>query len=388
MQEGGIHKEVAIHIELNLICLIILFAVAIQSHQNVNQQMKRVLFRNVVYGIMCSLSLDIIWLLIDGRIFPGCYALNAVVNAAFLGAGVCLGSMWYLYVLDTLHYRMTKRLIAIVMAPGILFLVLNFLSIWTGWIFYINEQNRYIRGPLFWFQSIGAIAMLLVSLVHIIYCQIVGRKGVSKDSSRKLLGFYIIPVLGTIMALPYSGMPGTWTCAAVSVVLIYMNDMDQIILTDDLTGLNNRKNLGVIFEDYSKQHSAQKPLYLYMMDLDDFKQINDQLGHSVGDQALVEAAHVIRRQTAGIQAVVMRYGGDEFLVMGFFADDAGAQRYKEQMQKAFQNWNETHHEPYVLHASVGYSRYQPGQKLEEFINSADEMLYNDKRKQKDKRKAA
>ena len=388
MQEGGIHKEVAIHIELNLICLIILFAVAIQSHQNVNQQMKRVLFRNVVYGIMCSLSLDIIWLLIDGRIFPGCYALNAVVNAAFLGAGVCLGSMWYLYVLDTLHYRMTKRLIAIVMAPGILFLVLNFLSIWTGWIFYINEQNRYIRGPLFWFQSIGAIAMLLVSLVHIIYCQIVGRKGVSKDSSRKLLGFYIIPVLGTIMALPYSGMPGTWTCAAVSVVLIYMNDMDQIILTDDLTGLNNRKNLRVIFEDYSKQHSAQKPLYLYMMDLDDFKQINDQLGHSVGDQALVEAAHVIRRQTAGIQAVVMRYGGDEFLVMGFFANDAGAQRYKEQMQKAFQNWNETHHEPYVLHASVGYSRYQPGQKLEEFINSADEMLYNDKRKQKDKRKAA
>lgn len=380
--------EVAIHIELNLICLIILFAVAIQSHQNVNQQMKRVLFRNVVYGIMCSLSLDIIWLLIDGRIFPGCYALNAVVNAAFLGAGVCLGSMWYLYVLDTLHYRMTKRLIAIVMAPGILFLVLNFLSIWTGWIFYINEQNRYIRGPLFWFQSIGAIAMLLVSLVHIIYCQIVGRKGVSKDSSRKLLGFYIIPVLGTIMALPYSGMPGTWTCAAVSVVLIYMNDMDQIILTDDLTGLNNRKNLRVIFEDYSKQHSAQKPLYLYMMDLDDFKQINDQLGHSVGDQALVEAAHVIRRQTAGIQAVVMRYGGDEFLVMGFFANDAGAQRYKEQMQKAFQNWNETHHEPYVLHASVGYSRYQPGQKLEEFINSADEMLYNDKRKQKDKRKAA
>jgi len=380
--------EVAIHIELNLICLIILFAVAIQSHQNVNQQMKRVLFRNVVYGIMCSLSLDIIWLLIDGRIFPGCYALNAVVNAAFLGAGVCLGSMWYLYVLDTLHYRMTKRLIAIVMAPGILFLVLNFLSIWTGWIFYINEQNRYIRGPLFWFQSIGAIAMLLVSLVHIIYCQIVGRKGVSKDSSRKLLGFYIIPVLGTIMALPYSGMPGTWTCAAVSVVLIYMNDMDQIILTDDLTGLNNRKNLRVIFEDYSKQHSAQKPLYLYMMDLDDFKQINDQLGHSVGDQALVEAAHVIRRQTAGIQAVVMRYGGDEFLVMGFFADDAGAQRYKEQMQKAFQNWNETHHEPYVLHASVGYSRYQPGQKLEEFINSADEMLYNDKRKHKDKRKAA
>ena len=380
--------EVAIHIELNLICLIILFAVALQSRQNVNQQMKRVLFRNVVYGIMCSLSLDIIWLLIDGRIFPGCYALNAVVNAAFLGAGVCLGSMWYLYVLDTLHYRMTKRLIAIVMAPGILFLVLNFLSIWTGWIFYINEQNRYIRGPLFWFQSIGAIAMLLVSLVHIIYCQIVGRKGVSKDSSRKLLGFYIIPVLGTIMALPYSGMPGTWTCAAVSVVLIYMNDMDQIILTDDLTGLNNRKNLRVIFEDYSKQHSAQKPLYLYMMDLDDFKQINDQLGHSVGDQALVEAAHVIRRQTAGIQAVVMRYGGDEFLVMGFFADDAGAQRYKEQMQKAFQNWNETHHEPYVLHASVGYSRYQPGQKLEEFINSADEMLYNDKRKYKDKRKAA
>lgn len=376
--------EVAIHAELNIICLIILIAVAMQSHQNVNQQMKRVLFRNVVYGIICSLVLDTIWILIDGRIFPGCYALNAVVNAAFLGAGVCLGSMWYLYVLDTLHYRLTKRVTAMVMAPGILFLALNFISIWTGWIFYINEQNQYMRGPLFWFQSIGAILMLMLSLVHILYCRIKGRKGVSKLSIRKLLGFYIIPVLGTILALPYSGMPGTWTCAAVSVVLIYMEDMDQTVITDDLTGLNNRKNLSTIFEDYTKQHSDQKPLYLFMMDLDDFKQINDELGHSVGDQALVEAAHLIRRETGGIQAVVMRYGGDEFLVMGFFADDAHAQAYKEQIQKAFRTWNETHHEPYVLHISVGYSRYQPGQTLEAFISSADELLYNDKRKHKGK----
>ena len=372
----------AIHIELNVICLIILLAIALQSEQNVNQQMKRILFRNVVYGIILILLLDTLWMCIDGKLFPGCYALNALVNALYLGLGVVMGCLWYLYVLEELNYRLTRKRMAAVLLPGAVFMVLNLLSIWTGWFFTINEQNVYMRGPLFFLQDIGAIGMLLISLVHIIGCVITGRKGVSRTSMRKLLSFYIIPVIGTLLAMPYTGMPGTWSCAAVSIVLIYLDNQERTILTDDLTGLNNRKNLEPVFEEYSKQHSEQKQLYLYMMDLDDFKQINDRYGHSIGDQALVQAAGIIRRETGGIQAVVMRYGGDEFLVMGFFPDDAQAFAYKEKVQKAFQAWNEVQKKPYILRVSIGYSRYESGQTLHQFISSADEMLYRDKRNRK------
>ena len=98
-----------IHIELDALCLLILCVIVWQSVRNVNQQMRIIRFRNVVYGIMTTLTLDIIWLLVDGAQFPGCIAVNSAVNAVFLGAGVLLGCMWYLYVLDTLGYHVPKN---------------------------------------------------------------------------------------------------------------------------------------------------------------------------------------------------------------------------------------------------------------------------------------
>ena len=372
----------AIHIELNLICLMILVKIAWQSQTNVNQQMKRVLFRNVIYGLIITISLDTIWMLIDGHLFPGAIMLNKIVNALFLGAGVLMGCVWYLYVLDTLKYRMTRRLQFIVLLPGIIFMLLNILSIWTGWMFTVNEQNVYMRGSWFIVHAIGSVMMLIVSLIHIVILMIVGRPGVPMRVLKRLLGFYIIPVAGTLLTLPYTGMPGTWTCASVSVMLMYIEDQDRAILTDDLTGLNNRKNLSMIFDEYVKQRGPEKQLYLYMLDLDDFKLINDKLGHSTGDQALVEAAHLIRSEVRGVQAVVMRYGGDEFLIMGFFPNDKPALDFKNRIKQAFEDWNRTHDTPYELHTSVGFNAYNDGQSLEEFVSSADEMLYADKRRHK------
>ncbi len=377
----------AIHIELNIICLIILGTIARLSHLNVNQQMKRVLFRDVVYGLVVTLILDTLWMLIDGHVFPGGIILNKIINALFLGAGVMMGCIWYLYVLETLKYNMTRRLTAIVLFPGIVFLLLNIASIWTGWIFTVNEQNVYVRGDLFWLQTIGSLGILFVSLVHILVCLTIGRKGVSRKTLERLGSFYIIPVVGTLAALPFTGMPGTWTCASLSVVLMYMEEQDRAILTDGLTGLNNRKNLDQIFDDYVRQNSDEKRLYLYMIDLDDFKKINDTFGHSVGDKALVEAAKLIRKAASGIQAVVMRYGGDEFLIMGFFPNDKTAMQFKNKIRDAFTAWNEENDAEYVLAASIGYNPYVPPQTLEEFVDSADENLYRDKNKHKQKRKA-
>ena len=373
---------VVIHIEINLMCLFILFLIAHQSRRNINQQMKNVLFRNVVYGLIFVLLLDTLWISIDGRVFPGAVQLNLILNGLFLGFGVLMGCMWYLYVLDTLDYELTKLLTVAVLAPGFVFLTLNIISIWTGWIFYVDANNVYVRGPLFWLQSIAAVTALLISLVHILIALLFEKNAARQKKELALLRFYIIPVIGTLATLPYSGMPGTWTCATISVVMMYIEDQDLAIVTDGLTGLNNRKNLDALFEDYSRQESDRKHLYLFMIDLDDFKEINDTMGHSAGDHVLVEAAGLIRRSAAGIQAVVMRYGGDEFLIMGFFPDDEAAAQYKARIQEAFNTWNREHDLPYRLDASIGYEVYHKGESLKEFIQEADRMLYTDKREHK------
>jgi len=363
----------AIHIEIDALCLLILCVIVWQSVRNVNQQMRKIRFRNTVYGVMLALFLDIIWMLVDGRMFPGAIAINYAVNALFLGLGVLLGCIWYLYVLDTLGYRITGKLTWVFLLPGILFIILNLISIWTGSIFYITEENVYVRGPLFWLQEIAAIAALLVSFFHILYCAIRKKKGVSRQKIRKLLGFYVIPVIGTLVSMPYTGMPGAWTCGSVSIILIYMNELDREVLRDSLTGLNNRKALDNTFADFSKLSSPENKLYLFMMDLDGFKGINDRYGHPAGDQALTVTAKLLLRSVNDIRSIAVRYGGDEFLIMGFPSNDP--EQYRQHVKTLFDEYNASSDLPYRLDISIGFAEYETGQTLESLISAADTDLY-------------
>ena len=367
----------AIHIELDALCLLILCVVVWQSVRNVNQQMKIIRFRNVVYGIMATLALDIIWMLVDGAQFPGCIAVNYIVNALFLGAGVLLGCMWYLYVLDALGYHVPPRYAWIVLLPGLIFMALNIMSIWTGWIFYITPENIYVRGPLFWLQEIGAVGMLLVSFFHILYCSFRKKQKAAKAEIRKLLGFYIIPVIGTLVSMPFTGMPGTWTCASVSIILIYMNAMDREVMRDSLTGLNNRKAMDSAFSEYEKIATSDNKLFLFMMDLDGFKGINDRFGHPAGDQALMETAKLLLRSVDGMRSIVVRYGGDEFLVMGFPNNDP--EGYKARITALFAEHNAASELPFQVNISIGYTEYHEGQTLAELISIADQYLYRRKK---------
>ena len=344
--------------------------------------MRRVLFRMTVYGIMISLALDIVWKLIDGVDLPALIPLNKLVNALFLAVGIGIGCIWYLYVLETLGYKITKRLALLILAPSFFFTALNLVSIKTGWIFGVAENNVYYRGPFFWLQMAAALTALLVSFFHIVIRLIRKDDRTPRREVRKLLRFYIIPVVGTLVALPFTGMPSTWTCGAASIILIYLDSQDHEIVRDTLTGLNNRKTLGQVFSEFVKQETPGAKLYLFMMDLDDFKKINDTLGHPIGDQALTAASKLFLKAVDGKRAMVARIGGDEFLIMGFFRDDQQADAFSSGIQESFRLYNEEQRPPYHLAASIGYCAYSQGRTLDEFIAEADEKLYQVKNEKK------
>ena len=367
----------AIHIELNALCLLMLGAIMRQSITNVNQQMRRVLFRSAVLGVIVQLSLDILWLLVEGKRFPGAVIANKLINALFLSAGVTLGCILYLYVQETLGYTITRRRQTLMMLPAAAFTLFNIASIWTGWSFTVSPENVYAHGPLFWVQMIGAYGAMLASLLHILAC-LINRDGrVPRRAVYKLLGFFIVPIVGAVVSLFYTGMPGAWTCAAISIVLIYIDDQDNEIVRDSLTGLNNRKTLGAVFADYVRQG---RTIVLFMMDLNHFKQINDTYGHPVGDEALVAAARLLSASMAGHRGILARFGGDEFLAMLLIDEDDQAAAFRATVKQAFSEYNRTHSLPYRLAVSVGWARHRPGMSLDELIHAADSALYEDKRR--------
>lgn len=369
----------AIHIEIDALFLLILCVIAWQLTHSVSKQMNRILFRYVVFGNMTILVLDILWMLIEGQTFPGAIQLNRIINAIYLGGVVVMAGIWYLYVLESLGYKLTPKLVMFVMIPGLIFVILNLISIKTGWIFYISEDNHYMRGPLFSLQSGIALLNLFSSLIHLLIFYFKPRIKVPKTTIRKLLAFYIVPFVGSLLALPFAGMPGTWTCAAVSVILMYMDDQENAISRDSLTGLNNRKTLEGTFNAYIHQVTEVKNLYLFIMDLNNFKSINDTYGHPIGDRALIHAAHLITQSLNGMQGLVVRYGGDEFVVLTFFYGDPNAISYAKQVKESFAKWNKEHDNPYTLATSIGFSRYQEGQQLKDLLKKADEALYLDKK---------
>ncbi|MBN8775194.1 sensor domain-containing diguanylate cyclase [Thiomonas arsenitoxydans] len=104
--------------------------------------------------------------------------------------------------------------------------------------------------------------------------------------------------------------------------------------TDELTGVGNRRALDAFLPPLFAQAAAEgQPLACLMFDLDEFKRINDRLGHDVGDQALRAVGRVLRQQSRGMDFVA-RVGGEEFLMLCPQTTEEAAMRVAERIRAA------------------------------------------------------
>ena len=152
--------------------------------------------------------------------------------------------------------------------------------------------------------------------------------------------------------------------------------------TDGLTGLYNRRHF---FELAAREFQAavryRRPLTFLMFDMDDFKQVNDTLGHAVGDKLLVMVAQTAVAQVRGPD-VVARYGGDEFIVL---LPNASAQQALPVAERIRANVAVLHvgtdNIPFTITLSIGIAELQHeplDENVDRIIQRADEALYQAK----------
>jgi diguanylate cyclase (GGDEF)-like protein len=110
------------------------------------------------------------------------------------------------------------------------------------------------------------------------------------------------------------GMFATRAAIAIRNARLY-NRIEQEAVTDELTGLHNRRGFSQLGErEFERALRFKRSLAALMFDIDHFKQVNDTYGHQVGDQVLRALADCVRRKTRGID-VTGRYGGEEFVLL-------------------------------------------------------------------------
>ncbi len=152
-------------------------------------------------------------------------------------------------------------------------------------------------------------------------------------------------------------------------------------LTDELTGLYNRRRFFVLTEQYLKVAiRAKKRLLLLYIDMDDLKWINDHCGHKEGDQALTDLAKILKR-TFRESDIIARIGGDEFVVLL----ESALENDEILMTRLYENikdCNAKELRPYKLSISVGSAQYDPENpiSIDDLLSEADALMYAQKRK--------
>jgi diguanylate cyclase len=155
-----------------------------------------------------------------------------------------------------------------------------------------------------------------------------------------------------------------------------MASLSDRLHEDQLTSLLNRRGLARAFEsEIARADRHQRPLCVAMLDVDDFKRLNDRLGHQAGDLALVHLARTVRKSIRPTD-IISRFGGEEFLILLPETALAEAVSVMKRVQRSLTKRIFLHdHERILITFSAGVSQRQDGENEESLVARADRALY-------------
>lgn len=160
-----------------------------------------------------------------------------------------------------------------------------------------------------------------------------------------------------------------------------IQELDELHMQDQLTGLRNRFALARYREEYIKSGDFT----LVVMDMDGLKKINDGFGHLAGNHALNVIASVLK-SVSGPEDLVIRYGGDEFVILSNNIEESHWLEMKEMINKKLDQKVRRQKFPYPLSISFGFysSKKEAPVPLEECMERADKLMYEDKIQKKER----
>lgn len=245
----------------------------------------------------------------------------------------------------------------------------------------LAKEIRAVDARDFHMWSLGILIMLVVAggFMALVFPNVMwGIKDLQVDGTylpQLFFGFVALIVLFNVYALDKKR---ELQHAREELVrqLIRSEAAEMLSLVDPLTDLFNRRYLDeIISKEASRANRYRSELTLMMVDVDDFKSVNTRSGHLFGDHVLTEVANVLKKTFRNSDTVV-RYGGDEFLVILPETSEADAQRAVERLQSQVETWNQKPAiQGYRMSVSCGLASFAGGKGTHEVIEMADAQMY-------------
>lgn len=334
------------------------------------------LYLSVLYTNVFLLVIDILSRF-DGHAAGFYPALNHIGNFVMFLMSPVLPSLWLAYV----HYQVfcdEKRTRRLFLPLGVIFIINAVILIFSqffGLYYYFDSNNVYQRVPLFFIPVLVTVILLLTAYIIVI----VNRRNLGRKSFFSLIFFALPPVVGIILQVAFYGFAFILNSVVLSLLVIFLNMQNYSVYTDYLTGLNNRKKLDMYLKKKVSMSAEGKTFSAILIDINNFKHINDTYGHDAGDKALEIAAKLLK-SCIRTGDFIARFGGDEFIIIADISDKNDLEAFVIRINKCFDNYNKSASHLYELEFSVGYAVYdcKSHKSAAEFLKQIDILMYEDK----------
>ena len=387
MNDGGISLTNLLYAEINVIGIILLFLFLSNMNKNIhkNMTMDQFIFNLCLISNILIFIFDTGMWLLNKLPGTGFLVFNYLTTVLYYISNPLICFLWLIYTdfkINESREGILKR-IRIYVIPFLLSAILSIASIFTGWLFVIDENNAYKRGPYF-------LVLAFASLIYMIYAIIISIRDIKKNGWQEnknvniyLVFFPILLIFVSLIQIRYFGLSIIWVTAMLAFASMYINIQNGEISTDHLTGLYNRRRLDEYLQRRLKTRGKDHLLFSIMLDLDDFKTINDKFGHAQGDKALVTMSEILRKVCKNGDDFIGRMGGDEFIIVGERLEEEDVKQIIEEIYIRANWYNKRTMSDWYIKPSMGYSILGKEDTLDSFLATADQEMYRNKKKHKE-----
>ncbi|HOO32358.1 MAG TPA: GGDEF domain-containing protein [Thermotogota bacterium] len=333
-------------------------------------------FKRMILSVLFMLVCDTVVWSVDG--IPGNLyrVINSISNILLIGFTHLTPAFWLMYTCyQTIPgFKPKKRHYLMLFLPVFVSFLLCLFSPFTGWVFSISPENVYSRRE-------GIDLLFVIAVVYVVTGTILILNSRTRYHNKHILSlfsFIVAPLVALTIQSFYYGTALIWNSLTVSILIIYLNLQRKHMNLDYLTGLNNR----IMFDNYliRRINGTGRRFTLVMIDIDNFKMINDGYGHKAGDRVLMAFADILSYAVRK-DDFVSRYGGDEFVIILDCEEEREITEVINRIKGEVSEFNAHSVEDFKLDFSYGYKVYdrENSGDYDRFMHEVDMMMYADKR---------
>ena len=378
-------REIVLYLMVSIICITVTIVLLIKNNRSLSlaYSLNRTILNIFLVVSLVFYTSDILYGITNGKTNSFLVAIDWVASYLYLFSAAVLSYLWLAYVLLIFveekgehSYKIKKKfIIAIqILAIPVLFAMIIFLV--PSLFFEILPSGDFKSGPLYFLIYVFVGTYVLGAMIFSFICSLTSHSYYNRKINMMVALFPLPLIASIVLQYIFKSVPIVNYGLIVFVLLTVSITSDYRSSLDDLTGLSNRNQFILYYEGLARKRTADIPYYIAMIDVDNFKRINDTFGHLTGDEVLNGVASILLTMSKNVFPA--RYGGDEFVAI--ITGDASykASTFEDVLRERIACELKF---DFPLAVSIGIVSFNPQKEaLDLALQKADRILYDEKKR--------